>query len=389
MACTVFGGGGLNNVSSTNIYAMPFGSQVAVSTENLRQFKMRVAGVLSNYSMTVNANGTSRVSTYRDNSVDAKPTLNFPDSTSGFFIDSAHGYRIAVGDTVGVRHGFSGAAFAKYGFATRFDADSGTVGFHFIGEDSTTTGTTYYALSGQPQPTEGAGAHTTMRAPGTAQNMFVAVSANTSAAATAFSSRKNSAAGNLSISVAGTTTGLFEDTSHTDSLSNGDTFGFAYTATNSSATFVAGCNIAYSTQVSEVSSGWFNISWISSGTFTGLLVTLTSPQSTESRTQTCLSTDGVLSNMRVNVVTNNSASVATAVLRKNGVSGNQTVSMAANATGTFEDSTNTDKFVASDKLNTEWSNVDSSGVASVSWVSFAMTPYMSPQRFLKRTYLRR
>lgn len=64
------------------------------------------------------------------------------------------------------------------------------------------------------------------RTDGTMQKLDVHVSANTRDSATVIKSRKNAADGTLTVSITASTTGLFSDTSNTDTITSGDTYCF-------------------------------------------------------------------------------------------------------------------------------------------------------------------
>ena len=75
------------------------------------------------------------------------------------------------------------------------------------------------------------------------------------------------------------------------------------------------------------------------------------PTTTEANAQIILRSAGTLSNMLVYVPANSVAGTSTFRSRKNVTNGGQSVSVGSSATGTFEDTTNTDTITAGDKVN--------------------------------------
>src|SRR3972149_2701739 len=72
------------------------------------------------------------------------------------------------------------------------------------------------------------------------------------------------------------------------------------------------------------------------------------PQSTEALGKIRIRSAGTFSNLYLRIISNSVSVNSTFTSRKNGVNGNQTMSIAANSSGEFEDTTNTDTVVAGD-----------------------------------------
>ena len=75
------------------------------------------------------------------------------------------------------------------------------------------------------------------------------------------------------------------------------------------------------------------------------------PEATESRFQTKVKVAGVLAKLQCNVLTNTRSDATTILTRKNGAAGAQSISVAAAATGQFEDTTNSDTVAVDDLFN--------------------------------------
>lgn len=178
--------------------------------------------------------------------------------------------------------------------------------------------------------------------------------------------RKNGANGNGAISFSdGLTDETVEDSSNTDHVDVGDTFCIAVNGSGASN------NVNFAHILFEADSGHkihaFNNS-VSSGGQTvnvywalfggGALRTVE-----DDSVQVAMRTSGTVSNFAAHVstaTTNN----ATFNLRKNSANGNCTVTVSANNTGFFEDTTNSDTFASGDKLGTMLSGQSATSIVS-------------------------
>lgn len=194
----------------------------------------------------------------------------------------------------------------------------------------------------------------TMRAGGTLSNMYVRVSTNAKNLATPIRLRKNLANANQNVSITGNITGVFEDTTNTDTVAAGDELDYQFTFPN-----VAG------NQVFDVMSLIFLSSTsdtvvpiISWRTITVNLTTTTVYQpisglcdfinSVENNANAKIQTDCTLRYLFIQMPTR-TIGTATVRLRKNGANGNSVIS-ASSGTGMFEDLSGIDAITAGDNV---------------------------------------
>lgn len=187
------------------------------------------------------------------------------------------------------------------------------------------------------------------------------------------------ASGAQALSIAGGATGWFEDTSNTDTAAAGDQFCLQIvTGTGTGAITTSEAQVVF-----EASSGskqiWagdgpgaFNNSTtvIYAGIFGG------QNQSTESQVQAHAPDAGTWSNLQV-FVESNSLTVSTTTWRSrvNGANGNQSVTVAAGATGWFEDTTNSDSLALGDLIAVSRAGSGGgSGLATINQFQSLWTP---------------
>lgn len=234
---------------------------------------------------------------------------------------------------------------------------SGSTNFNTASTSLFITPTNSY-LTGM-QATE-ANAQITARKSATVSMLGLRVNANSRTTTSTLRFRKNGANGNGVISVTAGATGYFEDTTNSDSLSAGDTFCFAWT--NGSGT--GSIFLVYASALIESGGGANDPAHSYYGVADGALLNSSlnanrwfSPGGNQvAATDTAaqryvIPADGVLSNLSCRVTVNAKAGSMTLRSRVNGAFGNQTMTIGAGATGTFEDTTNTDTIVSGDVVN--------------------------------------
>lgn len=201
----------------------------------------------------------------------------------------------------------------------------------------------------------------TWRTPGTLRNLWIVVTTNSRGAST-LRSRINGANGNLSVTIPATTTGTFEDTTNSDAIADGDLLntelavgagGASFIYTIQGALFIpttTGNTLTKHGEVfQEVRTGGALTRYyeIQGGGSNG-------GSATEADVQYRIRTAGTWENLNVRVTANTRVGATTYRSRINTAYGNQSISVAAAATGVFEDTTNTDAVVATDLLDIEY-----------------------------------
>lgn len=200
------------------------------------------------------------------------------------------------------------------------------------------------------------------RGASTLQNININVITNARVAASTFSSRKNTAAGNQSVSVGAGATGVFTDNTHTDSLADGDLYNYNWlTATDAGAHALAvssaGAQLSMAGQAFVILNTG---SYQSSGTGLGQSSTAYSPfagmaltgsgsfNTTETNAQQPAIESATLSNMYFAGASSTSNG---AQFRKNTANGNQVHPGTTGNPIVLEDTTHTDSVVSGDVFN--------------------------------------
>ena len=199
------------------------------TTESQRQTTMRTAGVLANLSVYVIFNGSSGAGTFvtRKSGVSQNLTISFTASTTGLFEDTTHSDTVAAGDIWCFRGNSTSSFVQPSTIALTFTANTNTVSK--LGGQVTTSASGFAAPVGGANPALAAETFTKYKAgsAGTMRNFLVNVFTNTLGARTV-STRINGATGNGSLSVPSSTTGVFEDLTHTDTVSASDLLDYSF-----------------------------------------------------------------------------------------------------------------------------------------------------------------
>ena len=214
--------------STTTFYFQVHGELTGDATETKVQRTYRTAGTLSNLYIRITTNDRG-ASTFRlrKNGADGNQVISIGASITGEFEDTSNTDAIVAGDEVcySMVTGAGGTTFTLFIPSTVFSATTNTV--IVSGSDGTTLSaastTLYMAIAGENRAvaTE-ANAQTEISTGGTLKNLQVNISQNARTTTTTFRSRINGANGNQVISVTASTTGIFEDTSNTDTVTAND-----------------------------------------------------------------------------------------------------------------------------------------------------------------------
>src|SRR3990167_1787023 len=192
---------------------------------------------------------------------------------------------------------------------------------------------------------------------GTLSNLYIIVHTNDRGAST-FQTRKVTTDGNLSVSIGASSTGSFEDTSNTDTVTAGDDWHAEIT------TGAGGTTFAYRTYRVLFAATSNTVIKMSGGNPNGI-GNFTTPSTTEyyafygnggysgteSLKQLTFNTAGTARDFLVYVSTNSRTTTTTFGVRVNLADGNQSVSVTASSTGSFQDTTNTDSISVGDEVN--------------------------------------
>lgn len=196
----------------------------------------------------------------------------------------------------------------------------------------------------------------------TLAKLLIKVVANAQTVDATLTSRKDTAPGAQSATVTALTTGFFEDTVNTDSLADGSLFNRSLVTGAGGAgllTFTAvGATLATSTEDAIFSLNAGSAGGESGPNNTTLWLGLSGSlgdTTSEPNTEYTFRSAATLSNLRNFTNTAPNGSAITIRARKNQGNGNQVATVTDGATGSFEDTTNTDAYVSGDEGDLQWS----------------------------------
>src|ERR1700690_92046 len=333
---------------------------------------MRTSGSINKLGIYISANTITNASTLttRKNSAAGNQSVTIAESTTGYFEDTTNADSIASSDTLAYRlvAGNAGTSLVLYSISTNFLANTDTAQRYICGGIQSFTGTSvsaYCPVAGTIYTTATeANTQVKAKASYTGKNFFVHVNANARSSATTVFFRKNTGNGNMNVSVTAATTGVFEDTSNTDSLVSGDVINYGINLGTGTGSFsianAAFDGVSTANQFQLVAASLPN-SLGSNATFYMTPSGEASTTTTEANVSTKTNLTATISNLAIFVVTNSVVTASTLKFRKNGADGNQVVSITGLTTGYFEDTINTDTIVPTDLIN--YSVTTASGVA--------------------------
>lgn len=327
------------------------------------QITYRTAGTLSNLYVRVSSNSLTAATTIgtRVNGINGNQSVSFASSTTGSAEDTTNTDAISAGDEVNysVAVGATGTSISFRVIQTLFAASANTVikhAAHGTVNITTASQTLFGILAGwlRISSTE-AFAQFNVNSVGTLKNLFVYVSANARTTTTTFGTRINGVSGNLTVSIAGGSTGIFEDTANSDTLAVNDNVNyFNTTGTGTETLTLKTISVEEETTNNKFHSTGgkpdgtsFNPNIAHKSPIGGDLTTST----VESANQSELNITATLSNLFIYISANSITATSTFDLRDDGASTALTLSIGASTTGAFEDTANSVSLVATDLVN--------------------------------------
>lgn len=227
---------------------LPVGGGGFSSTETDEQQTIRQAIIVQLLWVKISANtldtGTSTVR-LRKNAGDGNNVVSIGAGATGQFEDLSSDDSVAAGDEINLRIIASGSSGSISFQSASVRAVPST--YHGLLYTTVVAGTAvgasltrYFNLAGAigVSATE-ADAQLKTRIAGTLRNFQVKSLSNSRSDSTTFNFRKNGSNGNQTISVGAGSTGIFEDTSNTDSVSDGDLICGAFTTGGGTGTIAA------------------------------------------------------------------------------------------------------------------------------------------------------
>ena len=383
--CTNFNGSSNPSTANTTEYWPVGGASNKSATETDAQIMFRSGGTVTNLFINITANTIAGTSTFdfRVNAASSALTISIGSSASGIFEDTTHSVTVNAGDKCCFR--------TVPGATTNTMTPGGAMSVHY--DNVTTTiqkcvssnpagfaasaasTSRYWAITGNLTGTATeALANVKAEQAGTAQNLAVNAIVNARTTATTVALRKGAANSALTLSITASTTGFFEDTTHTVSIAAADLIDYVETTGLGTGTLTV-----TSVAMEITSAVGYGILTMDTGGGTAQTFGITrysavmgwlSVVSTETTSQLTVRSPFTFSNMNVRISLNSNSSASTFQLRKNLTNANLVVSITGSTTGLFEDITHSDTTTAGDKMNVSMTTAGASG--TLSWGATAL-----------------
>ena len=323
------------------------------------------AGTISNLWCRVKTAATANSTVVlRKNGANGNETFSIGANTTGAFSDATDTDSIASGDkiAVGITPGSTALVItilaATFTSTNMSDTVTHMLSFQDLSSQPTVTGTYYSTPSGVTayktssyNSTE-ANSKLRMRKAFTVNNFAAFI---TGAGGGTLNSRKNGANGNITANLNVGSAQLVQDTTHSDNLAVGDDFDWQFSDTGSNYSYdfyscdftstSGDCIFACATDdpVTSINT--------SVTVYYGLAGSLDTSQSTETNAQVTVNNSFKFSELTCNVTSNSITGNSTVNLRKNAGNAGPTLSIGANATGIFNENTDTYTAAATDAMN--------------------------------------
>lgn len=345
-----------------------FAIGTADNTFNLTEANLQVTwrnnGVFSNLYTRVQFNTASSgpsILNYRIGGANGNQTISVPASTNGEFTDAVHTDTTSPGNQINyqtVNGGGGTIDFITIGMQFAPTTPTDTINkLNCCGSlNDTSALTSYYnpPVGVLSKGTNEANAQFTNKTSATLQNLYVFVSLNTASIATV-NSRIGGGNGNLTISITSGTTGVFEDTTHTDSVSSGNLINTALNASVVTSLTITNIAIDYLTTNNTT----HYLEGLTTGTSQTANLTRYYPISgnvgtvgtTEPNNQLKTGLIFTASNLEAFVITNTLTATTTMKFRVATANGNQAISYGSGVTGYLEDTTHSDSVTASQEID--------------------------------------
>lgn len=193
-----------------------------------------------------------------------------------------------------------------------------------------------------------------VQAAGTFSGFGVRVNVNTRGAST-YTFRKNGANGNQALSVGASATGLFQDTTNSDTVAAGDDVDYTWTTGAGGTTYQdrpAFVYFEHATDAVTLLGAADTIAYSTASTSNPLALNGTfATAQTEAHVELKFWKGGTLAKLTCNVGANTRSDASTLKSRVNGANGNLSLSIPAATTGAFSDTTNSDTLADGDRAN--------------------------------------
>jgi len=347
------------------------GAMDLIATEASVQIKYRTAGFFSKMWWFVVTNAATATSTiiFRKNTANGNETVSIGAAATGFFQDITNQDNIVAGDLVcySISNGSGAGALTLATMSILFTPTTPTstvVRHAYVAISATvfsTASTTFYMALGSGrnvgnQTTTEANTQNYVGFTGTIANLLVDVSSNPRGTTTTVNSRKNTANGNMSVSIGAAATGLFEDTVNTDSVVSGDLVNYSLTTGSGGGSLVPETTSSEVTSTDRHSLVIFgnptnNVTQANSLTrFLCVGGWMSVGDATENNVRVKTLATFIASKLSTYIASNNVNGTSTLTLRANAANTSLVASIGASATGRFSDLVNTPTISVNDIL---------------------------------------
>ena len=375
------GGSVASTANTTQFWTIP-GRPTVDTTEDNVKIKVRIPGRFSKLSVRLpgySVNGTTDL-IFRKNNADTILKVTTDNVNGAKNVDDVVNYIDVVdGDFISLKTVPGGATgtFTLGQANVNFAPADGSVCQLFAATRATTftsnnvTAYMSYALDCLNHNSEG-DSKARQKLAGVYKYFYVLVTANARTSTTTFRSRKNGANGNLVISVAAGTTGIFEDSANQDNVAAEDDYNFSVSNGAGSSEAITWTVVSVHFFPSPVLGGMFSTGGSSSSILAGTTKYMMAGGSCGNNTSTAtefnriLKTPIVVKKMVVNVQANSMTSDSTWVLVKNGTDSTITGTIVQGVIGRTEDVTHNETINPGDDIKYKF-------VAGATGTSFTVT----------------
>lgn len=348
----------------------------------------RVAGTSSLLGAYIesNARSTSTTVTFRKNTADTALTFSISAGATGLVRDTSNSVSLADGDTEAIKVVTStgGGAIVIRSFALQHVPSSGSPK-QWSAISSNATGSTFGTASSSTNQTlagllvtNTTEANTGIVLPvdATLSNLQVYVVSNARGTATTYVLRDDAASVTNTFSIGAGATGLFEDTTHSDSIAAGSLInGRLTTGTGVGNIAISRVGVKLVTDGAGFPIAAAGAQAFSATSIYGRVLGMGADSATETEHYFKPPFACTLTNLGTNVTANAATVPGSVSIRINNATGNNTVSYAGGATGVQRDTTHSDTVAANDNLNVMASGLD--GTMTARSVSAFVTEIVS------------
>ncbi len=348
------------NAATTTYFPINAQLNASVTEANRYHYLRPNGGTFSHMAFYVSANtlDTNGTITLRKNGAGGlNQTVTITAGVTGLFQDTTNSDALSTDDAVNyqwVVSGGTGSATIEFASITLSPSSNFRMYGAEQGAISLTTANVYRHINSNGTSATETDVQQKFRQGGTLSQGEVYLTANTSITNTVLTSRINGADGTIVVTCTALTTGLFRDSTHSDTVASTDLVDWVisgYTALSTvTATFYDVAFTSSDTSLNQLSCAT-NLS-IADGTTRYFPISGTlGAKTTEVLIQTPINFDYTINNLEVYIPTNATTSASTLDLRVGASSSTLSVSITAGTTGYFSDTSHTVTGSSGDLLN--------------------------------------